>query len=32
MDNNKTRYYDCLGIDPMANREEIAEAFRKLAL
>lgn len=32
MDNNKTRYYDCLGLDQMANREEIASAYRKLAL
>ena len=32
MDNNKTRYYDNLGLSPMANREEIAEAYRQLAL
>ena len=32
MDNNKTRYYDVLGIDPTSNREEIAEAYRQLAL
>ena len=32
MDNNKTRYYDCLGLEQTANREEIAAAYRKLAL
>lgn len=32
MDNNKTRYYNILGIEPTANREEIAEAYRQLAL
>ena len=32
MDNNKTRYYDTLGIDPTSNREQIAEAFRNKAL
>ena len=32
MDNNKTRYYQALGIEPMATREEIAEAYRQLAL
>ena len=32
MDNNKTRYYDTLGISYTANREEIAAAFRDLAL
>jgi DnaJ-class molecular chaperone len=32
MDNNKTRYYDCLGLEYSANREEVAAAFRKHAL
>ena len=32
MDNNKTRYYTTLGVDPTANREEIAAAYRSLAL
>ena len=32
MDNNKTRYYESLGVDSTANREEIAAAFRSLAL
>lgn len=32
MDSNKSRYYEYLEIEPTANREEIAAAFRKLAL
>ena len=32
MDNDKTRYYNMLQIVPTANREEIAAAYRKLAL
>ncbi len=32
MDNNKTRYYETLQVEPTANREEIAEAYRQLAL
>merc|ERR1712060_107046 len=32
MDTNKTRYYEILGIDGMSTREEIAEAYRGLAL
>mmetsp|Transcript_31285 Transcript_31285/g.38692 ORF Transcript_31285/g.38692 Transcript_31285/m.38692 type:complete len:297 (+) Transcript_31285:28-918(+) len=32
MDNNKTRYYEILGIAPTSNREEIAEGYRQLAL
>ena len=32
MDNNKTRYYNTLCVSPTANREEIAAAYRKLAL
>ena len=32
MDNNKTRYYNTLNIDPTATREEIAAAYRQLAL
>lgn len=32
MDNDKTRYYDTLGVAQTANREEIAAAYRELAL
>ena len=32
MDNNKTRYYNTLNIDPTATREDIAAAYRQLAL
>ena len=32
MDNDKTRYYATLGVEATANREEIAEAYRNLAL
>ena len=32
MDNNKTRYYEALGVEPTANREEIAAAYRQLSL
>ena len=32
MDNNKTRYYESLGIAQTANREEIADAYRVLAI
>ena len=32
MDSDKTRYYATLGVEPTANREEIAEAYRNLAL
>jgi len=32
MDNDKTRYYATLGIEPTANREQIADAYRQLAL
>ena len=32
MDNDKTRYYNTLQIAPTANREEIAAAYRTLAL
>ena len=32
MDNDKSRYYNMLQIAPTANREEIAAAYRKLAL
>ena len=32
MDNNKTRYYEVLGIEQTANREQIADAYRTLAL
>ena len=32
MDNNKTRYYETLGIEPTANREQICDAYRQLAL
>lgn len=32
MDNDKSRYYNILQIAATANREEIAAAYRKLAL
>ena len=32
MDNNKSRYYECLGIEQTASREEIAAAYRQKAL
>ena len=32
MDNDKTRYYQTLGVEQTATREEIAAAYRKLAL
>ena len=32
MDNDKSRYYNILQISATANREEIAAAYRKLAL
>ena len=32
MDNNKTRYYECLNITAEATREEVAAAYRQLSL
>ena len=32
MDGDKSRYYIPLGVDPTANREEIAAAYRKFAM
>lgn len=32
MDADKTRYYSTLEIEPTANREQIADAYRQLAL
>jgi len=32
MDNNKTKHYETLGLDYKATREDIAAAYRQLAL